>query len=175
MCFNAVTNDWSVLHLLVPPAVLGGEHRADEHLVDRRVELHPRKALGEGRRIVSEQLREIGVLEIADPVGNSEMAEVDDRRNVAAPQLREGDVGELPVIFAGTEIGLVDRRAVAEIIDPDFLDAVEILPPPFVVAANLHLVDAGLAVVDRRDAVFDPGREHEVGDSPISLGRRRRQ
>ena len=45
-------------------------------------------------------------------------------------------------ILAGPEIGLVDRRAVAEIIDPDLLDAVEILAPPFVVAARLHLVDA---------------------------------
>jgi hypothetical protein len=35
-------------------------------------------------------------------------------------------------------------------------------------AAKLHLVDAGLAVVDGRDAVFDSRREHEVcdGSSP---------
>jgi hypothetical protein len=33
------------------------------------------------------------------------------------------------------------------------------------------LVDAGLAVIDRRDAVFDPGREHEVSDGSISLTR----
>jgi hypothetical protein len=37
-------------------------------------------------------------------------------------------------------------------------------------AADLHLVDAGLAMIDRRDAVLDPGREHEVGDRAISLG-----
>ena len=53
---------------------------------------------------------------------------------------------------------------VGEIVDPDLLDAVEILSPFFVVAARLHLVDARLSIVDRRDAVLDPGREHEVGD-----------
>jgi hypothetical protein len=35
-------------------------------------------------------------------------------------------------------------------------------------AAHRHLVDAGLAVIDRRDAVLDPGREHEVGDGSVS-------
>ena len=160
------------LQLLVPPAVLGREDRADEHLVDRRIELNPRVPFRERRSIVGEQLREVGILEIADPVRNPEMAEVDDRSDVAPPQLREGDVGEFPVVLARAEIGLVDRRTVAEIVDPDLLDAVEILSPFFVVAAQLHLVDARLSIVDRRDAVLDPGREHEVSDDPISLGRR---
>jgi hypothetical protein len=30
--------------------------------------------------------------------------------------------------------------------------------------ACLHLVDSGSALVDGRDAVLDPGREHEVSD-----------
>ncbi len=38
--------------LLVPPAVARRERRADVHLVDRRVELHPGKALGERPRVV---------------------------------------------------------------------------------------------------------------------------
>ena len=68
----------------------------------------------------------------------------------------------------GAEIRPVQRRPVAQIVDPDFLDAVEILAPALVMAADLHLVDAGLAMVDRRDAVLDPGREHEVGDGSVS-------
>jgi hypothetical protein len=41
-------------------------------------------------------------------------------------------------------------------------------------AAHRHLVDAGLAVIDRRVAVFDTRREHEVGDRSISSGLLRR-
>ena len=98
------------------------------------------------------------------------MAEVDDRRDLASPQLGEGEIGELPVEPVGPEIGFVDRRPVTEIVDPDLLDAVEILAPALIVAADLHLIDSSLAVIDRRDAVLDPGREHEVGDRSISLG-----
>ncbi len=115
-----------VRHLLVPPAVFGGEDRADEHLVDRRVELHPGEALGEGAGIGGEELREIRILEIADPVRHSEMAQIDDRRDVAPLQLGEGEVGEFPVIFAGAEQGAVERRSVAQEMDAELLDAVEI-------------------------------------------------
>ena len=169
MCLSAVMNERVVLLLLVPPAVFRREDRADEHLVDRRVELHPRIALGELAGISGEQPREIGVLEIAEPIGHPEVAKVDDRRDVAPLQLGEGEVGEFPVELVGPEVGLVDRRPVAEEIDADFLDAVEILAPALIMAADRHLVDAGLAVVDRRDAVFDPGREHEVGDDSVSV------
>ncbi len=135
-----------------------------------RRELDPREALGELAGVSREQPWEIGVLEIADPVGQPEVAEVDDRRDVAAPQFGECQVGELPVELVGPQVGLMDRRPVAQEVDPDFLDAVEILAPALIVTADLHLVDAGLAVIDRRDAVLDPGREHEVGDRSISSG-----
>ena len=98
------------------------------------------------------------------------MAEVDDRRDVAAFQLGKGEVGELPVELVGAKVRLVDRRTVAKIVDPDFLNAVEVLAPALVMATDLHLVDSGLAVVDGRDAVLDPGREHEVGDDSVSVG-----
>src|SRR6185503_4080834 len=112
-----------VLLLLVPPTIFRREDRADQHLVDRRVELDPGKALG-----------------------------------------------ELAVEFIRTKIGLVERRSVAKEIDPNFLDAVEILAPAVVMAADRHLVDARLAMIDGRDAVLDPGREHEVGDESLSSG-----
>ena len=96
MCLSAVTKLSVGLHLLVPPAIFGREGRANEHLVHRRVELHPRVALGKGGGIAFEQDREIRVLEIADPVGNTEMAKVDDRRDVASPELGKGDVRRIP-------------------------------------------------------------------------------
>ena len=162
--------------LLVPPAVFGREDRADEHLVDRRVELHPGEAVGEGAGIGGEELREIRVLEIADPVGNSEMAEVDDRRDVAPLQLGEGEVGEFPIVLVGAEQGAVERRPVAKEMDAELVDAVEIGLPVPVMAARLHLVDPGAAAVDGRDAVLDPGREHEIGDDgpPCGVARRSR-
>src|SRR5689334_8198521 len=98
------------------------------------------------------------------------MAEVDDWGDFAPLQFREGKVGKLPIIFTRSEVRLVDRRAIAEEVDADFLDAVEILAPPFIVAADLHLVDAGLAVIDGRVAVFNTRREHEVGDDLVSHG-----
>jgi len=98
------------LQLLVPPAVLGGEHCADEHLVDRRVELYPRISVGKGRSVAGEKLRKVWVLKIADPVGNAEMAEVDDRRDVSPAKVRKGQIGEFPVVLPRTEIGAVNRR-----------------------------------------------------------------
>ena len=76
--------------LLVPPAVGGRERGADEHLVDRRVELNPGKTLGEGPGIPGEELGKVGVLEVADPVGHAEVAEVDDRHDIAPVELTEG-------------------------------------------------------------------------------------
>src|SRR3954470_678045 len=104
-----------VLLLLVPPAVFGGEDRADEHLVDRRVELHPREALREFAGIRSEQTREVGILEIANPVGDAEVAQIDDRRDVPAFELRERYVREFPVEFVWSQPRFVHRRTVAQI------------------------------------------------------------
>ena len=153
--------------LLVPPAIGGRELRADEHLVHRRVQLHPRKALGEGAGVAAEELGEVGILEVADEVRHAEMAEIDDRRDVDLLQVAEGEVGETPVIALRREPGLVDRRAVAEDADVEVLQQLEIGPPVLVMAALLHLVDALAAVVDGRIAVLDPGREHEPGSCHV--------
>jgi len=154
--------------LLVPPSVFRGEDGADEHFVHRRVELHPGEAFGEGGSIGREEVREVRVLEIADPVGNAEMAEVDDRRNIAPLQIVHCQVGEFPVVPARGEKCLVKRRPEAKEGNAEILDAVEVLAPAAIMIARLHLVDARLAVVDRGDAVFDPCREHEIGYCRLS-------
>jgi hypothetical protein len=64
----------------------------------------------------------------------------------------------------------VERRAVAKEMDSELVDAVEVGAPVPVVAAHLHLVDPGAAAVDRRDAVLDPGGEHEIGDDGPPAG-----
>ena len=82
---------------------------------------------------------------------------------------REGEVGELPVMLAGAAQRPVERRPVAQEMDAELVDAVEVGLPVPVMAAHLHLVDPGAAAVDGRNAVLDPGRENEIGDeSPPS-------
>src|SRR5206468_7983418 len=78
-------------------------------------------------------------------------------------------IREFPIVAAGAEISLMQRRAVAQIVEPELLDAIEVELPMLVMAARLHLVDAGPAAVDGRDAGLDPGREHEAGDDPSPL------
>src|SRR5215207_4151723 len=88
------------LQPFVPPAVLGREHRRDEYLVDRRVKAHPRKTRRKGTGVLGEMLGEVGVLEIAQPVWNAEMAKVGDRRDADPVKLVIGLVRERPVVSA---------------------------------------------------------------------------
>ena len=60
------------------------------------------------------------------------------------------------------------RRAVAEEMDVEILDAVEVGAPVLVETTRFHLVDAGATAVDRRNTVLDPGREHEISDGAVS-------
>ena len=152
MCFSAVTKPRSRGQLLVPPAIGGREQRADEHLVDRRVELHPRKPLGESAGVVGEELGEIGVLEIADPVRHAEMAEVDDRHDVELLQVRRRSGRRSPSRSApgrARSCGAAGRSAGRGCRVPA---AARNPPPVLVMAALLHLVDARAAVVDGRDS-----------------------
>ncbi len=157
------------IELFIPPAPPRGEGGADVHLVDGRIELNPGVASGEIPGIALEEHREVGVLEVADPVRQPEMAEIDDRYDVAALQILEGVVGELPVVAPVTQPGLVDRRAVAQERDPEFLDQGEVGLPVLVEAALLQLIDPIAAVVDGRHAVLDAGGEHE-GKHGVLLG-----
>jgi hypothetical protein len=163
-----------VVRLLVPPAVSGGEESADVHLVDRGVELHPREPGGEGGGIRVEQLGKLGVLKVADPVRQAEVAEVDDGDDLATVEVGEGRVCEGPVVAAGAEKRLIDRWAVTQERDAQFLDFVEVGGPLVVVTAGLHLVDADAAVVDGGIAVLDAGgEEHSLAHGP-GVGRGRR-
>src|SRR4029453_11089569 len=114
-------------------------------------------------------MRKVGILEIADPIRDAEVTEVDDRRDVAPPQIVHSQVGKFPVILAGRAESLVQRWTEAEERDAQILDAIEILSPAPIMVTCLHLVDARGAVVDGGDAVFDPRREHEIGYCSLSL------
>jgi hypothetical protein len=55
----------------------------------------------------------------------------------------------------------MERRPIAQDLDIQVVQKLEIRPPMGVMAAFLHLIDARAAIIDGRDAVLDPGREHE--------------
>ncbi len=151
-------------HLLVPPAIFGGEDRADEHLVHRRVELDPGIAIGKGGRVGCQLRCEVRILEVAEPIRHTEVAQVHDRSDVTSLQVPQGQVSELPIIFAGRQERPVNGRAVAKELDADVLDEVEVLAPALIMAARFHLIDPSAPVIDRRDAILDPGGEHEISD-----------
>ena len=162
MCSRAVTNERSSVSCSFHQAFQRRELRADGHLVDRRVELHPREPLREGAGIVGEQPREIAVLEVADPVRHTEVAQVDDRHDVHPQQLGEHLVGELPVEAFRAQPDPMDRRAVAQVADPEVIQQRQVGAPVPVVPAQLQFVHAGAPGTDGGIAALDPGGEHEA-------------
>src|SRR4030095_6017905 len=118
-------------------------------------------------------MRKVGILEIADPIRDAEVTEVDDRRDVAPPQIVHSQVGKFPVILAGRAESLVQRWTEAEERDAQILDAIEILSPAPIMVTCLHVAGARGAVVGGGEAVCAPRREHECGYSPLSLPSRR--
>ena len=84
--------------LLVPQPFERAELGADVHLVHGGVEPHPRIAPGEGPGIVGERLRHLRVLEVLQPVGQAEVAQVHDRHDAEPLHLGGDLVEEGPVV-----------------------------------------------------------------------------
>ena len=84
--------------LLVPETLERTELGADVHLVHGRVEAHPRIAPGERPGIVGQRLRHLRVLEVLQPVGQAEVAQVHDRHDAEPLHLGRDLVEEGPVI-----------------------------------------------------------------------------
>ena len=156
--------------LLVPKAEFAAEARAHQHLVHRRVELDPRIALGKRAGVPAEELRPVPVLEIADPVGNAEMTEVDDGNDAAVPQCRKHFVRERPVVASRTEVHAVIRQAVTKIARTDRPAQREVLAPRRVMFRRFELV-APASPLDGRVTAFDPRRHHPRLRRPGAGGR----
>ncbi len=151
---------------LVPHAGQAGELGADEDLVDGGVETDPRIARGEGGCVAREEVREVRVLEVADPVGDAEVAEVDDGLEVEAAELGEDFVGEGPVERLSGGVDAVVGWAVAEVAQAEVAGEPEILAPAAVVVSLLELVDAAGAAVlggDGGVGALNAGGEDEGG------------
>ena len=149
--------------LLVPPPEKPRKLRADEHLVHRRVELHPRKPLRKRPGVLRKQHRKIGVLEVANPVGHPKMAQVDDGGNVAPQQVLKRDIGKGPVVLMRPQKRGVNGRPVAQKPDAQLIHQIKVPLPKLVVVAFRQLIHAQGAVLDGGVAVFDAGGKKELG------------
>ena len=108
-----------------------------------------------------EEPAEVRVLEIADPVGDAEVAKIDNGHDAEPLELAKGLVDKAPIIFAIAEPSRVDRRAIAQEADAQLLYEREVGTPQLVVAAFRHLVDPRPTTMDRRVAVLGACGEHE--------------
>ena len=126
-----------VFSLLVPHAVERAHSCADVHLVDRRIEAHPRVALCERTGIFGERGRDFRVLEVSEPMGNPEVAQVDDRLGAIGLEVRHGLVDQLPVVAARSIMDEVQRRTVAKVRNADLPSQLEI-PLPEVVMLHVY-------------------------------------
>ncbi len=134
---------------------------ADVHLVHGRVEPHPRIAPGERPGVVGERLRHLRVLEVLQPVGQAEVAQVHDRHDAEPLHLGGDLVEEGPVISARAPMDEVQRRAVAQVAQAEIPHELEVGAPVAVMAAGRHLVHAPAPALEGRIAALDAGGEHE--------------
>ncbi len=149
------------LQLFVPPAERGRKNGADEHFIDGCVKLDPGKAAGECIGILSEEVRELGILKIAQPIRHAEVAQIRNRQDAPLGEITESFVAEGPIVFGWSQKDLMQRNAVAQKADAEIADTLEIGLPLFVVSALLHFVNALAALVNGWVAVFNACREHE--------------
>ena len=68
---------------------------------------------------------EVKVPEVADPVGHTEVAQVDDGQDVAPQQVSEREVRKVPIETAGRPPRAMDRRPVAQHAEAQLLHAIE--------------------------------------------------
>src|SRR4051794_27254326 len=81
-------------------------------MASMRVQLHARDSAARTRGRSRRTVRGSRVLEVADPVGHAEMAEVHHGHDVELQQFTERQVGELPVEAVRARPGAVDGRAI---------------------------------------------------------------
>jgi hypothetical protein len=103
--------------------------------------------LRDGGRVVGEVQGHLGVLEIAEPIGDAEVHEIKDRRNAKAFDLRHRLIDERPVVAAGAEVDEMVRQSVAQAGRAQVLHEREILLEVAVVAALFEEVAADALAV----------------------------
>jgi hypothetical protein len=125
------------LPALVPEPGQGGKLGTDVNFIDRRVEPHPGKTLGEDPSVAGEELRPVRVLEVADPVGHPKVAQVDNRHDAEPLHLGKHEVSELPIVSIGTDVDAVVRWSIAQPVQTKLANQRQILLPVAVVKGLL--------------------------------------
>src|ERR1044072_6147111 len=87
------------------------------------------------------------------------MAKVRDRHYVSLFQISKRFVRERPVQFVRTKKRPMQRRAITQEFDLQFIDKIKVLPPSVVVTAFLHFIDT--TAVNTRCAALNSRREHK--------------
>ncbi len=108
---------------------------------------------------------QVGVLEIAEPVGHAEVEQVEDRRDAELAHPFHGAVAAGPVVDPVADVRVVPRQAVAQQAEAQILDEMQVLLPACVVPAldeHVAAQTASAPIVDRRVGALDPGREAEI-------------
>ena len=155
--------------LLVPEAVFGAHAGGHVNLVYGRVEPHPGVAPGHRPGVVGKMYRPLRVLEVAQPVGQPEVQQIQDGHNAQPLHFGHCQIGKLPVVTAGAEVDFVIRQAVAQHFQAQVMHELQILLPTVVVAAFGQLVAPGFAVVNGGVGTLDAGGEHKiVGQDPLA-------
>ena len=94
------------------------------------------------------------------------MQQVKNRRDSQALDLVHDLVGKAPVVLADAEMHRVIRQAVAQYLQAEGLDQLQILAPMGVMTAFIEHVAAHAAVRDGGIRALDASREHEVARAP---------
>ena len=125
-------------------------------------------------RVLGEVPREIGVLEVLEPIRHSEVAEVGDGCDAEAPHFGHRFIGKRPVVRSRAQVGPIVSRSPSQILETQLAYETEVLFEALVMAALFHFVDAAaLAILADDDgiAVLDSRREEKRMRAGIRLVR----
>src|ERR1043165_9112726 len=149
----------------VPPAKLRGKLRRYLDLVDGREETDPWIPRGKRARILGEELREIRVLKVLQPIGNAEVAEIRNRRDAQIVKRIKCLISKGPVVLAGTEVRRIIGWTISQKLNIEFFYKRKIVTPVLIVTTLFHLIDAlrfSVRQRNRRIAILDTRGEHEL-------------
>src|SRR5438045_5660279 len=111
--------------------------------------------------VFREQLREIRVLKIAQPIRNSEMTKIHDRKNAAAAEVRKNEICKRPIILAWSQEHSVQGQSIPQKAHSQFIDLIEIGSPVPIMTAEFHFIEPEPPILDGRRAVLNASGKHE--------------
>src|SRR5690606_6781346 len=102
------------------------------------------------------------ILIVAEPVGYTEVHEIENRRDFEPLHLRHDQIREFPVKVSWSAMHAVVRQPIAKHLETEFAYDRKILTPALVVSAFRQQVTPHAPVVDGRIRALDARGEHEI-------------